>query len=315
MPKISIIIPAYNAEKSIKRCLNSIIDQEMQDYEIIVVNDGSKDNTENEVLSFKDRLGEKLKYYYKENAGVSSARNYGIANAIGDYILFIDSDDYISKDLLKSQYENMCNNIDVIKFKMVMLDKDQNVLKKIDGPVFQSTDGQDAFNRLFYQDVLIDQLCIYLIRKDYWDNSGYKFIDGTYHEDFGIIPIMLVNAKSVISTDVYGYNYVQTDNSIMRNNNRDKTLKKMNDSFMHYDNMLKFIKIAQISDFTKENLKIYYTNSILLKIEELCDEDKKIYIKEFKKRKMYKNIKIRNVKQMIKRILLKINVNLYYKIR
>lgn len=315
MPKVSVIIPAYNSEKSISRCIDSILIQEMQDFELIIVNDGSTDKTEEVVLSYASRLGNKLKYYYKQNTGVADTRNFGMDKASGKYILFVDSDDYIDKNLLIAQEENMNKNIDIIKFKMQIVDLQGNEIKKIQGPVFDITSGQNAFNNLFSQDVLIDQLCIYLIKREYIAANNYKFVKGAYHEDFGLIPIIIANAKTVISTDFYGYYYVQSENSIMRNTDHNKTIKKMNDSFMYYDKMLNTIKKLDIDNNTKDNIKLYYTNSILIKIEELDKEDRKRFILEFKERKMSKNIKIKNVKQLIKRILLTINVNWYLKIR
>lgn len=313
MPKVSVIITAYNCEKSIKRCIESVINQSMQDFEIIVVNDGSTDNTESIVLQCKEQLGNKLKYFYKENTGVAATRNYGLEKATGEYIMYIDSDDYIEKDLLLKQEENMENHIDVIKFKMMQVNEEGIELTKIEGPVFSVTSGQAAFNELFYQDTLIDSPCLYLIKRQYLLVNNFRFLDGTYHEDFGLIPIMIVNAGSVVSTDVYGYYYVQGKNSIMRNIDKNKTIKKMQDSFLHYDNMLKTIEAQELSDFTEENLKIYYTNSILVKIKELPKELQKQFINEFKKRKMAKNIKTRNLKQLIKRIILATNIKIYLK--
>ncbi len=209
----------------------------------------------------------------------------------------------------------MNKNIDMIKFKMKMVDLQGNEIQKIEGPVFDTRSGQDAFNELFYQDKLIDQLCIYLMKREYIASNNYKFVKGAYHEDFGLIPIMIANAKSVISTNFYGYYYVQSENSIMRNTDHSKTIKKMNDSFMYYDNMLETIKKLDITKKTKDNIKLFYTNSILIKIEELNKEDRNLFLTEFKKRQMTKNIKIKSLKQLIKRLILAINVNWYFKIR
>lgn len=315
MPKVSIIIPVYNCEKDIGRCIESIIAQEMQDFELIVVNDGSTDDTENVVLQRKERLGEKLKYYYKKNTGVADTRNYGLDRATGEYIMYIDSDDYIDKNLLLNQEENMDNHIDVIKYRMIQVDENGKEIAVNQGPVFPATSGQAAFNELYYQDVIMDSPCIYLIKRQYLLSNNFRFLKGTYHEDFGLIPLIIANAGSMISTDVYGYYYVQSENSIMRNANISKTIKKMRDSFLHYDNMLKAIQTQELSDFTKDNLKLYYTNSILLKIQDLPKELKKQFIQEFQKRKMARNIKIRNIKQLIKRIAISINVNLYFRLR
>ena len=81
MPKVSIIVPAYNSEKNIARCIDSVLMQEMRDYELIVVNDGSTDKTEDIVLGYREKLGDKLKYYYKQNTGVADTRNFGMDKA------------------------------------------------------------------------------------------------------------------------------------------------------------------------------------------------------------------------------------------
>lgn len=313
MPKISIIITAYNCEKSINKCIDSVAGQTMQDFELLVINDGSTDETEKKVLAYQEQLGSKLKYYYKENTGVADTRNYGLDKAAGEYIMYIDSDDYIDKDLLLKQEENMDNNIDVIKYKMLQVNENGEEIAKIQGPVFEATSGQAAFNELYYQDVLMDQPCIYLIKRQYLLANKFRFLKGSYHEDFGLIPILIANAGSVVSTDIYGYYYVQSENSIMRNTDKNKTIKKMLDSFLHYDNMLKSIETYELTNYTKQNLKIYYTNSILVKLKDLPEELKGKFIKEFKNRKMARNIKIRNVKQLIKRIILSLSVKLYLK--
>ena len=315
MPKVSVIIPAYNAEKDINKSIDSVVAQEMQDFEIVVVNDGSTDNTESVVLSYKSTLKDKLRYYYKENSGVADTRNFGIDKATGEYILFVDADDYIDKDLLVNLQGYMEKHIDVIKYKLTKIDIQGNVIEKIQGPVFDVVNGEQAFNELFYQDVLIDAMCVYLWRREYITLHNYRFVKGTYHEDFGLIPIMIVNADTVVSTDVYGYYYVQSENSIMRNADHSKTIKKMQDSFMYYDKMLETMEKANIANFTKENIKLYYTNSILLKISGLSKEDKKQFIQEFKNRNMARNIKIRNPKQFVKRLILTISVNQYLKTR
>ena len=93
MPKISIIVPVYNVENYIKKCLDSIFDQTYKDYEVIVVNDGTKDNSMNIVNNYK------VKIVTQKNQGLSAARNHGVEKAKGEYLIFLDSDDYLDKDL------------------------------------------------------------------------------------------------------------------------------------------------------------------------------------------------------------------------
>ena len=167
---------------------------------------------------------------------------------------------------------------------------------------------------MYSKDVLIDSPCVYLIKKQLFTQNNLEFKQ-TYHEDFGLIPIIILIAKTIVSTEYYLYNYVQVENSITRNEDYQKTLKKMSDCITHYDNMVKTIEKLQISKISKENIKIYYTNAILLKIQDLKPEEQKEYIRKVKERKFYKNIKARNIKQLIKKIILMISVKLYLKIR
>ena len=96
--KYSVIIPAYNAEKTIERCLDSILCYDRDDIEILIINDGSSDRTEDICKSYSSSE-DRIRYYYKPNGGVSSARNMGLSLAKGIYILFIDSDDFLCGDV------------------------------------------------------------------------------------------------------------------------------------------------------------------------------------------------------------------------
>ena len=308
---ISIIITAYNAEKTIERCINSILENKYDDYEIIIVNDGSKDKTEDIVNLFASN---KIKYFSKENTGVADSRNFGIERASGDYITFIDSDDYVSNNYFEGLDKYLKDGtIDIIKRKAIIVNEKENTKNKIIGPSFDVCTGEEAFNKLCFKDIYLDTLWSYIIKKDLFESNNLKFNKGHFHEDFGLLPLLILKAKTMVSTDDYVYYYIQTDGSIMRENNHEKTIKKAEDALYHYDNIINKIEKYSISKKTKENIRIYCTNAILLKEKELNGKDKDNYIKELKKRKIYKNIKIRNLKQLIKRILLFINIKWYAK--
>lgn len=315
MTKISVIVPVYNTGKYIKRCLDSIVNQTIEsEIEIIVINDGSTDDSDERIKEYirKKDCKAKIKYYSKENEGIAKTRNFGIEKATGDYILFVDSDDYIKSELIEKLQPYIEQKIDLIKFKLQKVNQNGEILEKIEGPIFEEANGQEAFNKMYSEDILLDSPCVYLIKKEVFKNEKFE---QTYHEDFGLIPLLIVKSKTVVSTPYYLYEYVQAPNSITRNENYDKTLKKMDDSLTHYDNMIKRTKQLNLNRTTLENIKIYYTNAIILKLNELKEKEKNEYIKEIRKRKMYRNIKARNLKQLIKKILLKINIKLYLKVR
>lgn len=110
MTKVSVIIPVYNREVMIKKAINSVLDQTFNDFEVIVVDDGSVDRTKEAVADIKDA---RVKYFHKENGGVSSARNLGIKEAKGEYICFLDSDDYYDPKKIEKQVEVLNKNADV----------------------------------------------------------------------------------------------------------------------------------------------------------------------------------------------------------
>lgn len=312
MAKISIIITAFNSEKTIEKAIKSALEQNYEDLEIIVVDDGSKDNTEQKVLSFEN---DTIKYYKKENSGVSDTRNFGIEKATGDYLMFLDDDDYLDKDLLKTLEPYIIKNDDLIKYKLRKINQNGELLEEIGGPTFEDISGEKGFDELYSKDILIDSPCIYLIKKEIFTKNNYNFIKGTEHEDFGLMPIIIVSAKKMSSIDLYGYNYVQVEKSIVRGNDYKNAVKRAYDTLIHYDNMCKITEKLKLTKKTDENIKIYYTNVIILKILELKGKEKEDFIRKIKKRKMFKNIKARNAKQLLKKILLTINVNLYLKLR
>ena len=102
MKKVSVIVPVYNVEKYLERCLNSLVNQTLQDIQIIVVNDGSPDNSQEIIDRFEKEYPDKLKGYIKENGGLSDARNYGMQFVEGEYVAFVDSDDYVDETYIVS---------------------------------------------------------------------------------------------------------------------------------------------------------------------------------------------------------------------
>lgn len=314
MSKVSIIVPVYNTGSKLRKCIESLVNQTMQDIEIVIVNDGSTDESEKIIKSYEKQYPKIIKYYKKENTGVSDTRNYGLEKAKSDYIMYIDSDDYIEKNTLEKLTKYIDKDIEVIKYKLQKVDENGNILEKFDGPVFPKTTGEIAFGKLYGTDVMLVSPCVYIIKKDVFTRNNFNFV-GKYHEDFGLIPFIITTAKSVISLPDYLYNYVQGEESITRTTNYEKVVERTNQTLYQYDKMLERLSKLNLDKIAEQNIKIYFTNATILKANELKENDKKEYLKEIKSRKMYKNIQPRNLKQLIKRIILKLNVGLYLKIR
>ena len=114
-PKISVIVPIYNVEEYLEKCLDSLVNQTLKDIEIILINDGSPDNSEAIVKKYLKKYKEKIIYHKKENEGQGIARNYGIKLAKGEFISFVDSDDYIDLTMLEKLYNKAIKeNSDIV---------------------------------------------------------------------------------------------------------------------------------------------------------------------------------------------------------
>lgn len=316
--KLSIIIPVYNTSKYIEKCLNSILNQTMKSIEIIIVNDGSTDNSEEIIKKWSNEHEKEIeiKYFKKENGGLSDARNYGVTKASGEYITFVDSDDYLETNIYKNLEKYIDEKIDMIKFKLSIVDESGKTIEKLDGPIFEKCSGKEAFEKLCTTDKFLDVSCIYLYQRKFFSENKFKFELNTYHEDFGLIPWVLINANSVVSTEYFGYYYLKRENSITSTEDAQKEEKKAYDTLKHYDNAIK--RIDECTSFNEHEImlyKRYYTNCLLLKTESLKGRQKSDFIKCIKSRKVYKNIKPENFKQLIKNIIIRISITLYLKLR
>lgn len=297
MPKFSIIIPVYNVEKYIKKCLDSIFNQSFKDFEVIVVNDGTKDNSMDIVKEYD------VKILTQKNQGLSAARNLGEKHAKGDYIIFVDSDDFIEKDLLKEINKSTNNNPDIVRFQIQEVFDDNNDIKKYNEEAFEDKNGPEAFNNISKYH-FVENAWAYAFKRSFYQNNKFNFKIGTIHEDFGLIPLIIMKAKRVNSITYTGYNYLQRKGSIMSQKNYEKTKKKVNDFYNHY--------IYLEDEIDKTNLdskvfKSFIANSLYIKICELEKKEYTEYKNKLKEKKIYKNILSNTPKRFIKKILFKID--------
>ena len=314
MKKVSVIVPIYNVETKISKCIESLLKQELCDIQIILVNDGSTDSSGKIAKKYAMENPHKIIYVEKKNGGLSDARNCGIKYATGEYLSFVDSDDYVNQNLYRDLETYMNEQYDMVKFKIAIVDEEGNIISKNNSPVFADKTGEEAFNILYKTDTMTEVAWGYIYRTKFYRENKFEFSKGRYHEDFGLMPLVLMKAMKVASTDVLGYNYVQTQNSITRENNNIK-YQRANDLLYFYDKMIKKIENYNLSRKSIENIIIYYTNCIILQTENLSGKERKEFIKQIKSRKLAKNIKVRDFKQFMKRIVLDFSIELYLKIR
>ena len=195
MKKVSIIVPCYNVEKYIERCLNSLINQEYSNIEILCIDDGSKDNTK-KILEKDSRI----KYFYKENGGLSSARNYGLKYIDGYYCCFIDSDDYVDSTYVSKLVNSIeKNNADIAVCEFDRVYGKHTTHKEMKRKDIENFIVPAAWNKLY-------------ISKYFKDIT---FPEGLWYEDLATIPkyIMMHNKVSIVNESLYFY--IQNPKSIM----------------------------------------------------------------------------------------------------
>ena len=191
MPKFSIVIPVYNVEDYIERCLESIKKQTFKDYEVIVVNDGTKDNSMEIVKKYSYTI------INQKNQGLSMARNNAVKKAKGEYLIFLDSDDYWDKDLLNEINKSLDNDPDLVRFQIKQVDEKGNFIY-YNEEGFKGLNGEDAFNKIVKYH-FVENAWAYCIKRKYWLENKFEFAKGKIHEDFGLMPLVIIKANNVNS--------------------------------------------------------------------------------------------------------------------
>lgn len=305
--KFSIIVPVYNVEDYLKKSLKSLINQNYDNYEIIIVNDGSTDNSQKIIDEFQKRYPEKIKSFKKKNGGLSDARNFALKYVTGDYIIFCDSDDYLECELLFNINKVITSRkYDVIKFLFNIVDENGNTIKK----EISNIDGNVNFEDMLTLEYA-NSACCYAFKTDFWRKYNFNFAKGKVHEDFGLIPLILVLSDDMYVMNMVGYNYLMREQSIT--NGSEKKMRRANDMLWHYDNLLKQVNKYNIDEKKMIIFKSYISNGIIGTSKLLTGNDFNEYIEELKKRKVCNNLANNSLKRIIKKILLKTNIKFFVK--
>lgn len=309
MPKFSVIVPVYNTELYLEKCIDSILNQTYNDYEIIIVNDGSTDGSKKMINKYCKEFPSKIKSIHKKNGGLSSARNKGVKKAIGEYILFVDSDDYIEKNLLLTLAKKLKDEPDLVRFQIKEI-RDNKVCMYRELP-FETVKGDTAFKKIVKYHYVENAWC-YLYKTKFYKDNKFEYAEGKYHEDFGLTPLIIMKALKVKSIGYVGYNYVIRSGSIMTSDDYNKTKTKANDFLYHYKYLINALDSIELKN--KDIYKSFLANSLILKSLELTKKDYKEYISELKKIKVFDNLLNDTYQRKIKKVILKISPKIYYKV-
>lgn len=291
-PQISIIVPIYKAEKYINKCINSILTQSFTDFELILINDGSPDNSGKICNEFASKYS-KIKVIHKENGGVSSARQCGLEAAIGNYIIHIDPDDWIEDDMLEKLYSKaITDNADMVicDFIYEYTNSHKNIYVKQKPTSLQSN---IVLKNLFQH--LHGSCCNKLVKRECFNKYNVKFPkDLTFCEDLYVNASLLKNNIKVSYLPYAFYHYVQDIN----NNSLVKTYSA---DILKHDIKMSELFLSLLNDHDAYNLCKYNMSFLIVKRA----FDSNIYTsKEFK----FNFIKYANS------ILLYRNINYKYKI-
>ena len=306
--KFSVIVPVYNVEKYLPKCIESIINQTNQDFELLLVNDGTKDNSQNIIDDYVKKYPTKIKSFIKENGGLSDARNYGVDRASGEYIVFVDSDDYINDKLLEALNEHISNYtfVDVIGYNFVNMNEAYEKLNVTTRPKKENLSGENAIIELVLGKQYFEPAWSFAYRTEYWKKNNFKYIKGLYHEDFALTPIVILKAAKVSFIDFDGYFYINTQNSITRNVNTQKERKLAEDLLKGYDYLSSELEKTSTNEYAKSLFMSYIANSLIYRLENLSSSLKNWYRKELRKRNVAKYIINNTFKRKIRKLLIRI---------
>lgn len=309
-PLISIIIPCYNVEKYIKECLNSVISQTYENLEIIIVNDGSTDRTETEIKLFLDDKnkmgGGKIKYFYQENQGLSGARNTGLDNMNGEYVCFLDSDDFIHHNYVKVLYNTLIKynaDISICDFMKYSEENSQDFEWKKDDTVIINTQKESfkLINTNYKYVVVWNKL----YKAEIFNNL--RFVPQKIHEDEFIIHYIMGKINKIAFINNVLLAYRQNPNSIMGSAYTDKKLMNAIEAFEDRELFYKKNNLPYIENVSSVKWYIIF-NKGLLKYNFALAKDyilknpieywRKLKLERTKKIKIYFNLVFSKIKEL-----------------
>lgn len=249
MPLISIIVPVYNVEFFLAKCLDSLINQTYSNIEIICINDGSTDSSL-EILQQYKKQSSKIKIISTDNRGLASARNLGLNNASGDFLTFVDSDDWLDPETIETVYKDgFFNNpkIDVVCFGI------RRVINNDKTPYRSYTSNQIRPINDSYALTLSVEACGKLYRRQFLLSNHIMFPVGLYYEDITFHWACISYANEVVTTKSIFYNYRMRDDSIMGASNN----KKPHMAIHHLYNLERLYEIWSKNKFIIKHNRLY----------------------------------------------------------
>ena len=239
MKKISIIIPMYNVARYIETCVASVVNQDIHSefIEILLVDDESPDNSL-ELARQMAKENSSIKIFSQKNKGLGGARNTGIKNAVGEYLIFLDADDFLEPHSLNTIYEEAkSNDLDFLEFGVHIVSEDYKRLAKV---AMRSKTKPYSGIEYYKQVETINSACNKLYSRQFLIHNNIEFLEKVYGEDFEFNTRVLYFAEKVNATPYIGISFLQSTNSITRNTSKSIKDKYLKDFVILLNNIKEF---------------------------------------------------------------------------
>lgn len=238
MKKVSVIIPVYNVENYLRKCLNSLVNQTLKDIEIIVVNDGTLDNSQEIIDEYVKKYPKKVVSIIQENGGQGAARNTGLLHAKGEYIGYVDSDDYVEENMYEELYKKakeedsdivICGN-NVVKENYELFSKEDVDKEFLLGKMA-------VWNKIYKKNIIVD--------------NKIQFRSKVWYEDLDFTMKVYFSSKKISYVDKPLYNYLLREGSTMNNNNIKRNLELIE----AFDSLIDYCKDKKIYNKVKDEIE------------------------------------------------------------
>ena len=279
MEKVSVIVPIYNVENYLDNCVQSILRQTYRNLEILLVDDGSPDRCP-QMCDKYARQDERIRVIHKENGGLGDARNAGIREATGKYLLYVDSDDRIREDLVSvtvEAAERVQADIVIFDYAGEMPNGQQTELFTFDLPEGRAFCAEE-------EPAVIMRTCSAvnkLFRREFWEKSGLSFPAGRYYEDLATIPKIFALAERIVYKKEILYYYLTREGSIMHSSDFSKNFA---DRTRAVDEVLEFFQEKGLDTAYRDELEyLVFENTWFVPSKEIVLNDRKsVYLEKFR---------------------------------
>lgn len=260
MKEISVIVPIYNVEKYLKKCLQSLQNQNFESYEVILVDDGSTDNSRKIAEKYVEVHRDTFTVVAQENKGLSEARNTGMQYAKGRYICFVDSDDYVEESYLQEMYlcaEKTGSELVFCAFRSV--DEKGNLIKDVFEQGFRAGNTYKIDDR---KDLLLTQNAAWnkLYKKEIIDKNDLKFTPGAWYEDLRFVKKYMLFASKFAYCDLVLYNYLIRQGSIMNSMSSKRNVEIVD----AIDEVTEFYKTKDVFEVFREEIEFLAIDHIYI---------------------------------------------------